>query len=236
MAAWVRAEIEFASFYSYRVPDLSPSYAVCSPLPSPAAIRLALVDATIRHTGSVQAGRELFELVKTARLEVEPSEHLAVMKFFIKRLKPEKPTKGKRASVLESTGIREYCLPDDPIVVWLETDEADRISQAFMWLRRLGTTDSLAHCKVDQGSPDLSLCWKPANGLPLQTINFAQRAVFTLHEIKPDAKFEQIDPFANVRRGEPFEKRLFILPLVRERVGENWVIYRREPFHLRGAE
>ena len=232
MPAWVRAEIEFASFYSYRVPDLSPSYAVCSPLPSPAAIRLALVDAVIRHTGSVEAGRELFNLVKTAHLEVQPSERLAIMKFFIKRLKPEKPAKGKRASVLESTGVREYCLPADPMVVWMETEKPDRISQAFLWLRRLGTTDSLAHCRVDvdKEEPDLKLCWKPANGLPLATENFAHRAVFTLHEIKSDTTFDQINPYWEGRRGQPFEKRLFVLPLVRERLGENWVIYRREPF------
>jgi hypothetical protein len=234
MAVWVRAEIEFASFYSYRVPDLSPSYAICSPLPSPAAVRLALVDAEIRHTGSVQAGQELFQLVKTARLEVQPSAQLAVMKFFLKRLKPEKPAKGKRASVLESTGVREYCLPLDAMVVWMETEEPDRISRAFVWLRRLGTTDSLAYCRVgisDQG-PDPTLCWKPVNGLPLESANFRQRPVFTLHEINPNTTFDQINPYSEARRGQPFAKRLFIFPLVRERLGENWVIYRREPFNL----
>lgn len=233
MPDWVRAEIDFASFYSYRIPDLSPSYAICSPLPSPAAIRLALVDAVIRHTGSVEAGREIYDMVKTARLEVQPSERLAVMKFFIKRLKPEKPSKGKRASVLESTGIREYCLPADPMILWLETDEPDCISRAFLWLRRLGTTDSLAYCRVDlHKEPDFTLCWKTADSLTLHAENFFQRPVFTLHEIKPQTTFDQIDPYSETRRGQPFDKRLFILPLVRERLGDNWVIYRREPFSL----
>lgn len=232
MAEWVRAEVEFASFYSYRVPNLSPSFALCSPVPSPAAIRLALVDAVIRHTGSVEEGRVIFELVKRANLEVQPPPLVAVMKFFLKRLKPEKPIKGKRASVLESTGIREYCLPLGPLVVWMETEQSQEIAQAFRWLRRLGTTDSLAYCRVSAGEPDQATCMKQASGVPLRTKNFTHRAVFTLHELKSDARFEQVDPYEQGRRGAPYEKRLYVLPLVRERVGDNWVIYRREPFDL----
>lgn len=232
MAEWVRAEVRFASFYSYRVPNLSPSFSLCSPVPSPAAIRLALVDAVIRHTGSVDEGKSIFELVRDAKLEVQPPQRVAVMKFFLKRLKPEKPSKGKRASVIPSTGIREYCLPSSPMVLWLETDEPQRITAAFRWLRRLGTTDSLAFCSVGEGVPDTTLCMKQADGLSLNTKNFAQRAVFTLHELKRDVSFPQVDPYAQGRRGQPFDKRLYILPLVRERAGENWVIYRREPFDI----
>lgn len=232
MVEWVRAEVEFGSFYSYRVPNLSPSFALCSPIPSPAAIRLAMVDAMIRHTGSIEEGKALFDVIKSARLEIEPPPRVAVMKFFMKRLKPEKPAKGKRASVLESTGIREYCLPSGPMILWLETEEPERTAQALCWLRRLGTTDSLAFCSVSYGEPDTKLCMKPANSVSLQTNNFAQRAVFTLHELKQDTTFEQINPYAQGRRGEPFAKQLYILPLVRDRVGENWVIYRRESFDL----
>jgi len=230
MADWVQAEVEFASFYSYRVPGLSPSFALSSIVPSPAAIRLALVDAVIRHTGDVDEGKTAFDLVKRARLEVQPPARVAVMKFFIKRLKPEKPTKGKRASVLESTGIREYCLPFGPIVLWLETEQPERIAQALRWLRRLGTTDSLAWCRVGKGHPNTLSCIRPANGLALQTNNFAQRAVFTLHELKREAQFTEVNPFAEGRRGKPFEKCLYVFPLVREQVGGNWVIYRHEPF------
>lgn len=229
MAEWVRAEVEFASLYSYRVPDLSPSFAVCSPLPGPATIRLALVDAVIRHTGSVEEGKAIFELVKRARLEIEPPARVAVMKFFLKRLKPEKPAKGKRGSVVESTGMREYCLPSGCMVLWMQAQDRARIAQAFGWLRRLGTTDSLASCKVGGGVPDTSVCLRPVNGLPLQA-DLAGRPVFTLHELTADAEFDQINPYARVRRGRPFEKRIYILPLVRERAGGNWVIYRRERF------
>jgi hypothetical protein len=230
VAEWVRAEVKFASFYSYRVPNLSPSFSLSSPVPSPAAIRLALVDAVIRHTGKVDEGKRIFEVVRSARLEVQPPERVAVMKFFIKRLKPEKPIKGKQASVIPSTGIREYCLPSGPMVFWLETDQRERFTEAFCWLRRLGTTDSLASCTVGDGVLDTALCAKRADALVLKTQNFMQRAVFTLNELKMDATFEQVNPYSEGRRGQPFDRQLYVLPLVRERAGENWVIYRQEPF------
>ena len=232
MAEWIRAEVRFASFYSYRVPNLSPSFSLSSPTPSPAAIRLALVDAVIRHTGKVDEGKSMFEVVRSARLEIEPPERVAVMKFFLRRMKPEKPTKGERASVISSTGVREYCLPSSPMVLWLETDERQRIAEAFCWLRRLGTTDSLVFCNVGNGTPDTAVCAKRADGLSLKTQNFMQRAVFTLNELKADATFAQVDPYAEGGRGQPFDKQLYVLPLVREQTGDNWMIYRREPFEI----
>jgi hypothetical protein len=230
MAEWVHAELDFGSFYSYRVPGLSPSFAVCSPLPSPAAVRLALVDAVIRRTGRVQEGEAFLDLIKQAPLELQPPPRLAVMKFFLKRLKPEKPTKGKRASAIESTGVREYCLPYGPIGLWVETEDPDRVAEAFLSLRRLGTTDSLAFCTVGTSEPNKALCLKSADNVALSRPNFARRPVFTLHELDPDVTFEQINPYARAKRGAPFQKRLYIMPLVRERAAENWVIYRREPF------
>lgn len=230
MVEWVYAEVEFGTFYSYRMPGTSPSHAICSPIPSPAAIRLALVDAAIRHTGSVEEGKVVFELVKRARLEIQPAERIAVLKFFLKRLKPEKPTKGKRASVLESTGVREYCAPSGCMTLWWNTEEPGLIKQSLAWLRRLGTTDSLATCRLGRGTPDVSLCMREVEGFPLRTNNLLGRMVLTLHEIKAETEFEQVNPYSQGRRGDPFEKRLYIPPLIRERAGENWVIYRREPF------
>ncbi len=231
MAEWVKADIRFAALYSYRVPDTSPSYAPCSPLPSPAAIRLALVDAVIRHTGSLEEGRRMFDGVRAAPLEIQPPEAVSVLKFFIKRLKPEKPEKGKRTSVIESTGVREYCQFSGPITAWLHTEEPSSVRQAFVWLRRLGTTDSLAWCTVVRAEPDTRLCMRRVDSLPIASQNFARRAVITLHELKPDAAFDQVNPFfEGRRRANPFRKQVYVLPLIFERAGENWVRYRREPF------
>jgi len=61
---WVKAELHFASFFSYRIPGTSPSYTPASPVPSPVALRLALVDAAIQSSGSVDYGRDIFNLTQ----------------------------------------------------------------------------------------------------------------------------------------------------------------------------
>lgn len=228
MADWIRAQLEFAGFFSYRVPGSSPSYALCSPVPSPAAVRLALVDAVIRHKGSVAAGRDFFQAVREARLELEPPLRIASMRCFLKRLKPAKE---KGASVLESTGTREYCLMDGPLVVWVECEERQRVIEAFRWLRRLGTSDSLLTCTTGTGTPDPSLLIRQADG-STPTGDLAGRPVYALHELDPAADFDDVNPWAGNRRKsrKPFLKRFYILPLRRERAGENWVLYRRVPF------
>ncbi len=225
MLEWIRAELEFAAFFSYRIPGSSPSYALCAPIPSPAAVRLALVDAVIRHTGSVARGRDFFGLIKGARLELEPPPRLAAMRCFLKRLKP---AKDRPASVLESTGTREYWLMDGPLVVWVNTSHPDQVSQAFRWLRRLGTTDSILTCRVDRGTPDLRLCSQVVVKIDA-TSDLAGRPLYTLHELGDDAQFDDVNPWSASPR-KPFVRRIYALPLRRERAGENWVLYRREPF------
>jgi hypothetical protein len=226
--SWLRADIHFAALYSYRIPDTSPSYATCSPLPSPSAIRLSLVDSVIRHTGNIDEGRRLFQLAKAARLELQPPQKIVVLKFFLKRFLKPRPDRAESVSF----GVREYCLFSDPMTVWIETDHVNRVAQAFTWLRRLGTTDSLAWCNIGEGTPDLAICMRPINELTLSSSNFARRSVFTLHELKAEASFDHVDPYASDRRAgaDPFRKQLYVMPLVLDGTGENWVRYRREPF------
>ena len=71
--------------------------------------------------------------------------------------------------------------------------------------------------------------------LPLNLQNFSRRAVITLHELVFEATFNQINPFQGEKtRANPFHKRLYMLPLVIEKAGGNWVRYRRKPFRAVG--
>ncbi len=230
--AWIWAELDFASLYSYRMPNLSPGYALTSPLPSPAALRLALVDAAIRSTGKVSYGEEIFEIIKSAPLEMEPPESLTVLKFFIKRLKPSKPPK---TGFEESFGVREYCHFLGPLKFYLKiSDREVEIANLFRLLRRLGTTDTIARgeAKIEDKEPMLIFTCKETTALKPEISNLAKRPVSTLNEIKPDAEFSQVNPYAKGKRGNPCIQKIFVLPLTEDRRGENWVLYRKYPFVL----
>ncbi|MGQ9721595.1 MAG: hypothetical protein ACUVXA_09775 [Candidatus Jordarchaeum sp.] len=234
--AWIWGEIDFASLYSYRMPNLSPSYALTSPVPSPAAFRLALVDTAIKTTGKIPYGIEIFELIKSAPLEIEPPEKVAILKFFIKRLKPSKQEKGKpHKPCEESFGIREYCHFIGPLKIYIKpSKKEDEIVNLFYLLRHLGTTDSIAmgRAKIEDKEPPKQFTWKETKELKPEAFNFVRRPVFTLNEIKEDARFSQIDPYNGGTKGNPYVQKTFTVPLIEEQRGENWVIYKKIPFTL----
>lgn len=227
-AQWIRAQVYFASLYSYRVPNTSPSFALSSPVPSPSAVRLALVDAAIQDSGSVTDGQAVFELVKSAPLFLVPPERVCVIKAFTKRLKP-----GKTRELVESTGIREYCHPQGPLQLYIQPErEAERVADLFLHLRRLGTTDSLARCsaEIGQGPPEELVC-RPVGDLPGHLGNFDRRMVVSLHDLPPDTSFEAVNPYTRGHKVN-YRQQFWVLPLVQKQRGENWILYEREPFDL----
>lgn len=230
--AWIYAEFNFAGLFSYRIPNLSPSYALTSPIPGPAAIRLALVDVAIRTEGKIRAGEEIFEKVKSAPLEVEPPEKVSVLKYFIKRLKPSK-AKGK--SFEESFGVREYCHFGGPLKIYLKlSEEEERLRRLFLRLRRLGTTDSILSCNatIQEAGPDITLTARLSHQLRIEVENFERRPVVTLNELTESAEFAQINPYEKKRNKNPFVQKTYILPLREIRKGENFVLYEKVPFSV----
>jgi len=214
------------------MPNLSPGYALTSLIPSPAALRLALVDSAIKSTGKVSYGEEVFEIVKSSPLEIEPPEKVVVLKFFIKRLKPSKPPK---TGFEESFGVREYCHFLGSLKVYIEVSQRrHEIAYLFTLLRRLGTTDSIVRgvTKIEDKEPVHIFTCKETTALKPEASNLARRPVSTLNEIKPDAKFFQVNPYEKRKKGNPFIQKFFVLPLIEERRGENWVLYRKHPFVL----
>ncbi|MDM7911883.1 MAG: hypothetical protein QUS09_02190 [Methanotrichaceae archaeon] len=232
MATWLKAELEFASFYSYRMPGLSPQYALASPVPSPASLRLALVDASIQYSGDPEYGRQVFEWVKTAPLWVLPPERVSILKLFVKRLKRPKITGDM---LVPSTAVREYCHLGGPLEVYIEVTKPQEIASLLVRTRRLGTSDSIITARVQETEgPPLDLCWRRLSDLDLPThpVNYENRLVVMLTEFRTGLEFDEVNPFSEARQRRPFEQDSYLLPLVQERKGENWSLYRRQSFRL----
>lgn len=229
-AEWIRAQVFFASMYSYRVPNTSPSFAPASPVPSPSAIRLALVDAAIQRRGSVDDGREIFEVVKAAPLHLVPPQRVCVVRALIRRLKPPK---AKDKPLERPPGIREYCHPEGPLEIYMQMEgnqATERVAELFRHLRRLGTTDSLARCSAETvEAPPEELACRPVDGLPGHLDNFDRRMVVSLLDLPPDAGFEAVNPYSGGRKVK-YQQQFWVLPLVQRQRGENWTLYERVPF------
>ena len=76
-------------------------------IPTPFALRTALVDAALRLEG-VDRAEEVFHLVKGLELAFRPPTRAAVSALFVKVLKPERPGSGKARFFQKTIAFREF--------------------------------------------------------------------------------------------------------------------------------
>lgn len=233
---WLRAEVVFPSTFSYRQSEASSQFAIGSPIPSPAAVKLTLVDTAIRWNGSVEVGKQVFDWVKTCCVYPVPPEQVVRFRSFIKRLKPSK----EDPSFEESTGVRDYFLLSGPLQVFLQVpeDHVEEAEQLLLWVRRLGTSDSLCWCaRVERVSEEEVAEWRPffprrASELPDE---FWVRKVMEgllvvrLSDLTEQSQFEGFNPFGGDSRRANRRPESYLLPLALERFGETWALLRRTP-------
>ncbi len=227
---WLKAEFELPSAFSYRQPDASAQFAIGSPVPSPAAIKLALVDAVIRWSGSVEKGKEVFEWLKTCNVHPVPPEQVVKFRVFLKRLKP------RESELLESTGIRDYFLLDGKLTVFLQVpqDKVETTMDLLSKVRRLGTSDSLCWCcnacKVSGDDLPEKLFPVRLDKLPdnlLQQMLVHGFMVARLSDLTEKSEFEGFNPFGGDSRKAHLDKASYLLPLRMERYGETWAVLKR---------
>lgn len=225
--AWLSGTFGFASLFSYRLPNFSPSFALSAPMPGPSAVKLALVATRIEATGRRDAGEALFNMIRNALVCLEPPEWIAISKVLIRRLR-----RVKEGMIDQSYGLREYVHLGGPMRIFIEVVDAveDEVIGTMRRLRRIGTSDSLLWClRVERMPPDLTRVARLLTPT-LSGTNLQSRLVVPLLDIRSDTIFDQVDPFSG-RRAENFvEQHLYIFPLQVEKYGRNWVWYRREPF------
>lgn len=227
---WLRAEYEFASTFSYRQPDVSAQFALGTPIPSPATIKLTLVDTAIRWSGDVGKGRKVFEQVKLLPVHPIPPERVIRFRSFIKRLKP------REGKLLESTGVRDYFLLDGPMTVFVQVpkSEASLFADLLCKIRRLGTSDSLCWCRdvMCDSAPDFSLCPQPMDKQDekvLQQILAQSFVISRLSDLTEKSQFEGFNPFNGRTALANLDKRAYLLPLKLISYGETWALLERSP-------
>jgi len=228
MQVIVKLSFHLPTLYSYRVPDASPGYAVSSPVASPLAIRLALVDAAIRTSGSVEEGRRIFELVKRASLWLVPPRRVCTVWAFLRRLKPSREDGG----LVPSTGVRQYCHPEGPLEVYLKVPEREGYEDVIKYapfIRRLGASDSLAYVTAELvGEVPVHLVAKPVSDLKLLPgPGEGLMPPIKLKDLPDDASFSDINPYGQMRRGFRYRDEFWQIPLKVIHRGGTWAVYER---------
>ncbi|MBC7107701.1 MAG: hypothetical protein H5T41_02760 [Methanomassiliicoccales archaeon] len=262
---WLRAEYEFGSLFSYRIPNFSPSFAMSSPIPGPSAIKLALVSSAIETTGNIEYGKRIFNIVKKSEVLVEPPDKVAISRQLIKRRKQEliakKMQKGKSKigkcskcgqekeiweidgefickdcgenSLISTFGIREYVHFSGPIKIFISVqDEVEKdIRNQLARIRQFGTSDSIVFCrKIENVEPSRNKCVQPIDIADYEEVRLPKsKMILILIDIAESSSFEDINPYTKGNRKEAFVLRPYVFPLIEEKIGKNWTIYKLEP-------
>ncbi len=104
---WLIARYQPNSLFSLKQGDATSTGAKSLLLPTPFAIRMALLDAAIRTSG-IAEGQRAFEIVKTLRLAIQPPARVAVSNTFLKVLKPEREAEARGRAMSRTIAFREY--------------------------------------------------------------------------------------------------------------------------------
>lgn len=118
---WIVAYYRPITLFSLKSSLATGSGAKTLLIPTPFAIRTALLDCCIRTQG-LAAGRLAFDWIKRLRLAIRPPEEAVVMHIFTKVLKPTR--KEQAEDTFDRTiAFREYAYQDGRLGVAFQADE-----------------------------------------------------------------------------------------------------------------
>lgn len=222
---WLKAEYEFGSLFSYRIPDFSSQYALSSLLPGPSTIKLAIVATAIATNGDKSYGERIFEIVKNAEIKIDMPKSVALSTVLIKRLK-----KKKDKIELETTfGIRGYVHYPAPFTIYIKVagNKESEVKNLLRRIRCFGTSDSIVYCKSIEYEEPSEGCIEPVKSLGRDERNVL---IVPAKDLNPDPKikFEHVNPYDSSKppkNKDVFIKKFYPIPISGHKQGKNWITY-----------
>jgi len=221
---WLKANYEFGSLFSCRMPDFSSQYALSSPLPGPLTIKLAIVATAIEITGKISYGERVFNVVKNAEIRIAKPKTIAISNCLIKRLKKEK---GK-VKLQPTFGIRGYVHFQGPLEIFIGIKENKKeIKFLLKRIRRFGTSDSLAYCitplyDMEKFPPEDAI--RPVENLQQGKTTSIVVPVKDINP-SPKIKFKHVNIYDKAKAKDIFIRRCYLIPISNKKEGKNWIIY-----------
>lgn len=217
---WIETTYEFASLFSYRIPDFSSQYAMSSILPGPSTIKLAIVSTAIETTRDIEFGKKIFDIVKDVDIKISLPKKVAQTNVLIKRLKKKKEKSG-----LETTfGVRGYIHYPEKFSVYLNIPEkwSNDFEKILKNIRSFGTSDSLVWCKG-------VLKKNPPKDAISAVVNIGQNnnknvLIIPVKDISSKIIFDDVNIY-NKSKKDIFLKKIYPIPISNQFQGKNWIVY-----------
>jgi hypothetical protein len=220
---WIAAEYEPITAFGLRPSNTTSSGGKSLLVPTPYAIKMALLDRLIREA-SEETGRTLFSLVRDQTICLRPPAFVAVNRTFQKVLRPD----GKLWN--STIAQREYCFHAAHMGLCFETDAselAERLPMLLSGINYFGRKGGFMQL-VEVSQPDqeyingfINLC-RPIDSSSPQ-LGMLQR----MDDMRSDAIFEEISVFIPQRPGGDGGRRVYniVLPYQLLYHGFNHTVY-----------
>lgn len=231
---WLIAEYEAASLFSLKHSIATATGGKSLLLPTPFAIKMALLDTACRLEGLVEA-EVLWPSIRDLHIAVGLADYAVVTNLFQKVLRPRRnavsPSTPDAGPFQRTIGYREYVQLAGTFRLALEgelTGQLDRMTNLLMNVnyfgKRGGFIQLIAAPQLVQELPNHFV------GLDVEQTTFALDGVMqVLDDCAPSVSFDQVDIFGSgkLRTGIDRILRQVVLPYRVERASRGYTLYRR---------
>lgn len=231
---WLVAHYQPVGLFSLRPGETTATGGQSLLIPTPFAIRTALLDAAIRVQGVAQ-GPQAFETIRALRLAIAPPRRAAVSGLLIKILKPEREPEERGRAMQRTVAFREYVHLEGTLGLALggDPDRLEKVAPLLVHLNYLGKRGSFLQLLAppetvetpDDHPPDGFVPLVPWNqtGTPGFPLGHLQR----LDEWGPDLTFEKVNVYTaeSIRSGRDRIRFDVVLPYRLVRAGRGFAVY-----------
>lgn len=220
---WTVAWYAPVGLFSLKPPFATTAGAKSLLVPTPYALRMALLDAYLRSRGTTEAS-DFFRHLRAAKVAVAPPEHACVSNVFTKQLRPRRDG-GSEEFFQRTIAFREYVFQDGllGVAVWAEEELSRALFNLLPQIDYLGKRGSFVQ-------------WRPpinqAEALDGRFVSISESpASFSLSgtmqmvdDCDPNIEFEDV----NIYSGKATRRRRLHIPVAyrRVRATRNYTYYR----------
>lgn len=233
---WLTAEYQPVGMFSLKHALATSSGAKSLLVPTPFAIKMALVDAGCRLWGVARAA-EIWPTVRDLRVALRPADRLVVTNLFAKILKPRRSSArpgSRHAGPLGQTiAFREYVWSDGALGVALgldATDEAPHLVDLLLQINYLGKRGGFVQLlRAPSKVADLASGFVPLNPVERRADFDSRGLLQMLDDCGPTMTFEHANVYSgkSIRLGKERVLNHVVLPYRLVRSSKGYSLYER---------
>jgi hypothetical protein len=232
---WLVARYQPVGLFSLKPGEATSTGGKSLLVPTPFAIRMALLDVAIRVRG-VAEGPQAFEQIRALRLALQPPRRAAVTGLVIRILKPERRAEERDRILQPTIAFREYVYLEGTLDLAFGGEPAllESVAPLLPHLTYLGKRGSFLQLLAPPETVETADDQPPEGFIPLVPWNqtkgsFPLGHVQRLDEWGPDLTFEKANVHTSekIRVGKDRVRIDVVLPYRLVQAGRGFTVYER---------